>query len=317
MPRQTQRSSDDKPSLFEPRDFSSSGGESSEAFSPHDLPRRERRQGGPIPPPNMKVPPGNRGPLWNRPQPQTHQLPMFMSAREIRAQYQPLEGDRQDAYDWREGQPTGRAFNTAGQKNETIRSKDESWLRRRGGMQTGDTHYRISQPETDEQLWNRKLEESMMPKYEYREVHGGGGSSERALATPGYETLMNRSSAQERHPFPSSSAGSGTWEQHQMDVDEYIGRRQEEHRWNREADDETSLHGQMTSAMRPGGEGFKGVIHLGTGGMQGTSDRPQVYGAHHRIAAMSDIDPDRLMPVLHHRQFSDARAISSGPYKYT
>lgn len=30
------------------------------------------------------------------------------------------------------------------------------------------------------------------------------------------------------------------------------------------------------------------------------SSGPAVYGGHHRIAASAEIDPDRLMPVLHH-----------------
>lgn len=290
----------DKPSLFQPRDYGSSGSESAEPFSPHDTPAR-------IPAPNMKVKPGSSSPqLWKRPQTEAHQLPMFMSAREIQTQYQPLEGDRQSAYDWREGEPTGRAFTTEGQANAPIKSADRRWLERRG-LESGHTHYRTEHDETDAQVWDRKLNEAMLPHYEYREVHEGFGATGSAK-TPGYETLMEHSSA----PWgPRSSAGTGTWESHQQKVDEWVGQRQDEARMQRHEADQWSLHERLHAAMQPGGEGYTSVVHLGTGGPHGQSDKPMVFGAHHRIASMADIDPDRLLPVLHHRQFSEARSTTA------
>jgi len=305
MPNTTSRSGlfsypPDKPSLFDPRDFSSSGRESSEPFSPHDTPR--------IPPPQLRNPPGNRGPLWNRPQTQHHQLPMFMSAREIQQQYQPLEGDRQESYDWREGQPTGRSRNTAGQPNERLSTGDAAWARRRGDYETGvTTHYRTSQPETDQQVWDRKLDEALMPHHEYREVHQGWGASGGSAATPGWETLAGHSSAPQP---PGTGAEDTSWERHHEAMDEYVGMRQEQHREDRWEAENWSLHDKLREAMRPGGEGYTSVVHLGTGGPQGQSDKPMVYGAHHRIAAMADIAPDRLLPVLHHRQFGEARQMT-------
>lgn len=316
MPRNTQRGQGeplfdytrDRPTIFDPRDYGSSGSESAEPFSPHDPAR--------IPPPEMRVLKGSDSPqLWKRPQSQAHQLPMFMSAREIKTQYQPLEGDRQEHYDWREGEPTFRSRNTAGQSNAAIKSADAGWLRRRGGVETGMKHYRVGHDESDEQLWNRKLEESQLSRGEYEEVHGGGGSSA-SQGTPGYETIMDR--AGRSAPFtPSTDAGTRTWESHQDRVDEYVGEKVEQHREQRYWRDQGSLYDTMYGAMQPGGEGFKGVIHLGTGGPHGSSDKPQVFGGHHRIAAMNDIQPDRLLPVIHNRQFAEARGTATGPWKYT
>lgn len=304
MPRQTQRETlfdypPDRPTLFDAGPYTKPS--SAAPSSPPDFR---------IPPPDMKVAKGSRPgqPLWQRPQSQAHQLPMFMSAREIQHSYQPLEGDRQQVYDYREGEATNRPFTTAGHPNPEIRTNDRSapFLKRQGTAGQTMSHYRnFDVPETDQQVWDRKLDEAMMPHYEYREVHEGFGATAGSKQTPGYETLMEHSSAPS---FPRSSAGTATWESHQERVDEWVGQRQEMHHQQKWESDQWSLHDRLHEAMQPGGVGYTSAIHLGTGGPHGTSEKPQVYGAHHRIAAMSDIAPDRLLPVLHHRQFSEARS---------
>jgi hypothetical protein len=61
-------------------------------------------------------------------------------------------------------------------------------------------------------------------------------------------------------------------------------------------------------------EGVKDPIPLTTLHYQG-SHRPMVGGGQHRIAAMNDIDPDALMPVLHHENIIAAK--SNPHYRYS
>lgn len=62
-------------------------------------------------------------------------------------------------------------------------------------------------------------------------------------------------------------------------------------------------------------EGVKSPVHLGE--EQGLLGKPQVVGGHHRIAAQAEIDEDKLMPVLHHRDVSAAKSIGGRGYWYT
>ena len=87
------------------------------------------------------------------------QLPMFMSAGEIMQKYQPLEGDRQSAYDVREGELTNRSRMTGtegqpGQPNPRIRTQDrEGWIRDRYDSSdlAGATHLSRLRPGRDGQ----------------------------------------------------------------------------------------------------------------------------------------------------------------------
>jgi hypothetical protein len=233
------------------------------------------------------------------------QLPMFMSAREIKRQYQPLEGDIQSTYQEREGEATNRPFTTGGHPNRPIRPNDRSapFLKRQGTMGQTATHYRdFDRPETHEELWGRKLEESHLTYDEYNEVHGGGGTGS-SKRPPDIEQLWDRSSAPQR-------GSTGHTDTHDWQMHSYLERKMDAHmqRMN------SSLHEDISHAMRPGGEGFKGVLHLATGQF-GLSGKPEVAGGHHRIAIMHDIQPDRLLPVVHHEKFKDAR--NDPVYKYS
>lgn len=254
--------------------------------------------------------------LWkNRaPSVQPQQMKMLMSASEIMRDYQPLEGDRQGAYDDREGELTNRSRMTPDSDgrvltNPRIPSNDQTWLKNRWGSTNVSeaTHYRGYSPmESDKQLWARKLDESQMPADEYAEVHMGGMMHDNR--TPGWETLMGRSSA------PQASYHTGrteSYDQAQYDQADYVQRKQDEHHWN----SNDSLYDRLSHAMRPGGEGFTGHINLGT--QFGDSGKPQVLGAHHRIAAMNDIDSERLLPVIHSQTIMDARNMGSVGWKYT
>lgn len=237
---------------------------------------------------------------------QAEQLPMFMSAREVMHQYQPLDADRQDFYDPREGEPTARSETTGGKPNARLSTYDKKEGFAKHAAQTGDTHYRqYGHSETDEQLWSRKLNESQMPYSEYAEHHGGGMAEER---TPGWNSLVNRSSAPKMPDW--DKAGTGTWEEAEQNQASYVQRKQEEHHEGREFG---SLHETLSEAMQPGGVGFTGHVHLGS--QFGESGKRQIVGAHHRIAAMEDIDPERMLPVVHHKSIYEARGGFAGlPY---
>ena len=148
-----------------------------------------------------------------------------------------------------------------------------------------------------------------MPLSEYKELHGGGFHVGKSGRTPGWETLAGRQSAPQEMSYRTGH--TGTWEDRQQDLGEYVQRKQDEYRYEQE---DTSLHGMLSHAMRPGGEGFTGHVHLST--QFGTSGKPQVAGAHHRIASMADIDPERLLPVVHHKSMTAARG-GFAEHKYT
>jgi hypothetical protein len=60
-------------------------------------------------------------------------------------------------------------------------------------------------------------------------------------------------------------------------------------------------------------EGVKAPVSIG----HDARGRKTIIGGHHRIAAAADIDPDRLMPVLHFRGTSPSVARQDDVYKYT
>lgn len=146
---------------------------------------------------------------------QFHQLPMFMSAREIREGWQALDGDR-----------LGGALR-----------------RKRFSLTSGESTGSHGSPETDDQLYARKLAEAHDP-----------------------------------------SRGPGTQ--------------------------------SLVEHLRAVG-GVSEPIHLldPTSKRRGALGRPEVLGGHHRIAAMSEIDPDALMPVLFHSGPREAKR--GGGYPYT
>lgn len=246
-------------------------------------------------------------PGTNTPAHAPEQLKMFMSAGEIKQQYQPLDADRSDFYDEREGETTSRTQTTWGKPNAKLTTYDKNEGFAKYRENTSDTHYRqYGHSETDEQMWGRKLNESQMSYSDYADVHSGGLGEQ---ATPGYDTLAGRETAP-RLGTKESHAGTATWDEHQYHQARYVERKQDEHR---EKKDWGSLHTTLVDAMAPGGEGFTGFVHLGS--QFGESGKPQVVGAHHRIAAMDDIDSNRLLPVLHHKNIFQAKQGFAGiPY---
>lgn len=82
-----------------------------------------------------------------------HQLKMFMSANEIMAQYQPLDADR---YGGDEEEHT--TYSSGGGEYPTARSWQQHHTRRTEGG--SKLYIRGGEPESDEQLWERKAEEA-------------------------------------------------------------------------------------------------------------------------------------------------------------
>ena len=219
-----------------------------------------------------------------------NQLSMLMTAKEIQTRYQVLDGDREEGYDSREGSATGRSRTTGGNPNQP-------------GPLGSAIHFRGGHEESDEQVWSRKLEESQMSPGDYHEARAG-----EPARTPGWETLGQRSS------FPQVNERTGrSWtsmvDSHDMRGESYVNRKQEEFREHQ--DYGPSLYESLQASGGP-----DSPVHLGT--KHGSMGKPQVVGGHHRIAAMAHINPDQLIPVLHHENLHDARSTATvKAYPYT
>ena len=237
------------------------------------------------------------------------QFQMFMTPREITTNYDPLEGDRQEHYDEREGELTGRSRTTVGLPNYRLttagRQRVADYLGGGTSQLSGKGYERNGYAtESDEELYARKLEESQMGPREYREAHAGGYTPE----PPGYNTLKSRASAPSgvrralgvRGPNETTS----DWNDSIDEADDYVRRKGEEHYDDQEFG--PSLYDKIAE------QGVLSPIHLTTD-MPGASGRPQIAGGHHRLSAQFDIDPDQPIPVMHHRDFWEAR--DSGFYQ--
>lgn len=150
------------------------------------------------------------------------------------------------------------------------------------------------QTESKPQFWRRKLRESKMSPYDYDVERGGMG------APPAFNP-EERSD----NPVQGTDESSGAFE------DRY------NQWWDSRADshsDKIDMHfngPSMHDSIRE--EGVKAPVSIG----HDARGRKTIIGGHHRIAAAADIDPDRLMPVLHFRGTSPAVARQDDVYKYT
>ena len=163
--------------------------------------------------------------------------------------------------------------------------------------------------ETSAETWNRKLLESQMSPGDYAAARYGGHTAAREYApgirTPGYETLMDRPSA----PQPKSTLTTSNEWSHQERMDRYVEGKQQEH-WTQQAEGE-SLYQHL---QRTGGP--EAPVHLSF--QVGDEGKPEVVGGHHRIAAMAHMNPDQLIPVVHHASFWAAQSPESNKaYKYS
>lgn len=236
-----------------------------------------------------------------------HQLQMFMTPREITSQYQPLDGDREDRrYDYDDrsrgpgntwGEYTARSHNTQGDSNSPRRV----WEEGKGGrvMTTaehkGKPYSYYPGTETDQDVWDRKLEESQIHPEDYADMRG-----EEAAYSKDYMedtgSLRNRAS----YPKTSDFTGTGATDDLYEDRFEYKGLKQMDYEYDKNS---MSLHDSIRHS------GVEYPVHLGS--QFGSSGKTEVVGGHHRIAAALDIAPDHPIPVLHHNSISDARSKSN------
>jgi hypothetical protein len=237
---------------------------------------------------------------------------MFMTPKEITDKYQPLDGDRMEKneHDYYEhvrggmGDTSGtfRSHNTQGDPNYT-RSGFSKPPRERDT--TSPYKYNPGE-ETDKELWSRKLEESKMPKADY--MHAMGGTEQVRDMEPGYTDAADHVAYRDGYP-EHKTGGTNTYEEAQESFDNRVA---DEHQGR--IDDYYSGADTLHSKIKS--EGVKKAVHLSQQrGMQG---KPQIVGGHHRIAASMDIDSDSLIPVIHHRDFKDARSKdkATDPYPY-
>jgi hypothetical protein len=83
--------------------------------------------------------------------------------------------------------------------------------------------------------------------------------------------------------------------------------------WERKAEEADELYDpplQRSIAER----GVLNPVQLSTNQL-GSQGKQQVVGGHHRIAAAHDVDPDMLIPVLHHTSITAAKNHPYYPYE--
>lgn len=82
---------------------------------------------------------------------------------------------------------------------------------------------------------------------------------------------------------------------------------------NFEFDDPTKPVLSLTESIKQ--EGVKNPVQLQYPDYAENGERPKIHGGHHRIAASLDVAPDRLMPVLFHRNIVEAMYDPHHPYE--
>lgn len=227
------------------------------------------------------------------------QLKMFMTAREITSQYQPLDGDRWDTeketFDSRAGQSTARSHTTGGGSNPRYyhaegRSRPFFRAETREGV------------ETDAELWDRKYQEASKTPREHYEgiVEFAGSDAARKFFGNQYKETPRRYYRGES--MDSSHLTYSAVSRREGSSSSYEERERPEHPdWGR------SLR---QSVLR---DGVQSPVRLGeTVGSQG---KPEVLGGHHRIAVMRQHRPDDLIPVVHDSDLRSAK--QSKNYRYT
>lgn len=270
------------------------------------------------------------------------QLKAFMTPREIEREWQPLDGDRHDGYaltsgtnDPRAGMETRRAqrsdsvdniylgrrtatgavTNAAGNKRQKMVFKRPSSTSPNGTLIAGG--------ESTPDLWDRKYEEATEAppsgQYDfedeavYRTPHGHETSAE------GHYTLKTVPGAKTRNKMTGRDGEIG-WYRSTGRVPGAKGgptintRRREETWVDHELISESSPHNTMVDSII--GEGIKSPIRLGL--KTGSEGKPQLAGGHHRMAVARVHAPDKLAPVLYHKDIFEARSSNTThSYKYT
>jgi hypothetical protein len=273
------------------------------------------------------------------------QLSMFMTPNEIHKRWQPLDADRHDTdygYDggteWGTRQPkswdTGNTMptdiNEAGTAtHDRVQRRAPgvhegsaaaagsgygdtgTIMRSRGGGKTRLRQRGSGEPEmeSDDELWDRKLNETHQfgPGGQHEEY--GGTDSDPLKAAHNTGTLGSYkgspTGASRFYAGEGPRPSSGAWERHYEREESHENRRQEQRETNHAA-------GSMYDSIAE--KGVLGPIRLGR--QTGSQGKMEVVGGHHRLAAATDIDPNKLVPVLHDETIWDAQRPPKGGYPY-
>jgi hypothetical protein len=200
------------------------------------------------------------------------QLRMLMSAREIQEQYAPAEGDRMyKGTDYASNlggpQPPGRADPRAGEITDRRATTDFRMNERWGHPVTGERYF-------------KRTMEPIRPPIETNNEMWQRKAQEAAETPEEGHARLGRVYAANGLATPTQLAKYAT-----------VPPRHK-----------TSLIEHLQSGADPG------VIPLGVRSNPLSSNRkPMVAGGQHRIAALGEIDPDRLVPVEHWRDTHDAK----------
>jgi hypothetical protein len=202
------------------------------------------------------------------------QLKMFMTPREIHAQYQPLDADRMES--------PGSTYVPRGSERSTFQGRS-GYRRTTGGSYGEYTHYgskykEVMEPESSEELWERKHEESYYGSdYDPHQVP--------RATKPGTNTYRE---------WMGSGSTSTVPPTHQRESLGQFG--------------ETESLGESIEK-----HGVKSPVRLGQ--TIGSEGKREIVGGHHRLAVQTRLNPDQPVPVLHHADIFEAKSHPS--YKYT
>jgi hypothetical protein len=262
------------------------------------------------------------------------QLKAFMTPKEIHAKWQGLDADRQDTENWEggtwEGTYTPKSWATGKTQPEdssNIGSHTYEKAERRyrgihsgaGGSDTGTIRrtrgggkYRLhdrgsgeSGQEDMDEMWERKLQETKQfpPGGQHEEY--GSPDPHKAAHSEGNTmgTYEGEATVRPGEHMPRSSA----WNRHYAREQSHEDRRMEQ-------DDAKQARRGDSMYDSIAEKGVLGPIRLGR--QLGEEGKPQIVGGHHRLAAATDIDPDRLVPVLHDESIWDAQHPPKRGYPY-
>lgn len=224
------------------------------------------------------------------------QLLPYMTAREVHQRYQPLDADRiVNETGWNTNRPIkSGSVPTRGWGSTTGGSHEYRRQYRPGGAKTQSVWMSQQKPETDEELWGRKYEESTWsPSERYSE--GAGGTPENAYLNTRGETT-ERSGTYRRVMRGSGNTATGQFPGMATPRSSQTYEPFEPHEASPLAD-----------VAREKGTAGLGPISLGSLGGPGSMGKPEVVGGHHRIAAMTMHAPNTLMPTAHFRDIQHAR----------
>ena len=246
--------------------------------------------------------------LGGSPEPQ--QLKMFMSGNEIMDEYQPLDGDRRSVDNMKDltNQAARPAY--AGKTGDGPQYPVErpvldnnkqpigkyAWGNTTGGSaferSIGGTARKLldSTDESDDQVWDRKLQESKLSPMAYKMEHEGGlGDSGPEMSEQSFGSA----------PIRAKHEGTTTFED--RDYSYYMGKEMsQDRRYEEKLDQWDNPENSLYNSIKK--DGVQKPISLNDPAQParfGDSGKPMVAGGHHRLSAQFDQDPDKLMPVLH------------------